>query len=225
MTIGQERVRLLIDTGAYPELALSPELLARVPGVSLTGERRRFENARGETLSARMFRLAELQLGDWLVHNASGQELVFAQGFEPPNREGYLGRALFRSYRMLFDYPAQKLTLLRGPAEGVETQVRGGGPIALLSDATGLIVEATLDGEEARFVVDTAATHSFLKKKPAHKEMEIKARLGLAGRVLPDYAFHLLEGGPPGVDGILGRNLFESRQVLLDLPGQRAWIG
>jgi predicted aspartyl protease len=225
VAVGNTHLTLIVDTGAYAAIALSPPTLARLAGVTYTGDARKFSDARGDVHTAKEFVLDEIALGTLRVHDVAGQELVFANDYAPPNRDGYVGRPLFVRHRLLVDYAARTLTMLSGATQSMETSFRARAPAVLAIEDVGLVVDAVLDGVSRRFVVDTAATHSMLRADAAGEQRATTRTLAIAGVTLDAFDVVEMDGGPPGVDGILGRNLFEGRRVLMDLPGGRLWMG
>jgi hypothetical protein len=224
VVVAAQHLSLMFDTGAGAAIALSPSVLQRLPGVAYTGRTRRFRDARGELLSSREFLLSELALGPLILHGVTGQELVYSEDFAPPNREGYVGRALVARHRLLIDYAARRLTILSGEAQPDERELHERPPTPVDVDSNGIVVRASLDGSRARFVLDTGATRSVLRLRGSSGRTA-RHDLVVCGDALP--AFELLEPdmGPPGVDGMLGRSFFEARRVLVDLPGRQMWIG
>jgi predicted aspartyl protease len=224
VVVGDQRLALMLDTGAASAIALSPSVLARIAGVTWTGRERRMTNARGDPMKAREFVLPELSMGALSARGVTGTELVYSPDFAPPNRDGYVGRGLLAGRRILVDYGAATLTILSGDLQPVEQAFMARDAVPVEIDADGIVVSATVDGVAARFVIDTGSTHSIVRPRGAPGQASLHT-LGVGADRLDGFELVEIDAGPPGVDGMLGRSFFEARRVLVDLAGKRMWLG
>jgi hypothetical protein len=223
VVIGGRSLSLTVDLGDGDAMRLAPSILGELRNASYTGRSRRFRDARGVLHASREFTVDALSLGPMSMGGITGHELVFSDDFAPPNRTGVVGRAMFARHRLLVDYAGRQLAVLSGDPQSVEQSLRGRPAVPVRIDSNGILVAATLDGVPTRFVIDTGATRSTLRSGGSRGGASSHdLRVGDVDL----RAFELIHAdiGPPAADGMLGRNFFEGRRILVDLPERRLWI-
>jgi len=112
--------------------------------------------------------------------------------------------------------------LVPAVAKACDVSIQATVPITLLGRTP--LVTVQVDGQPARFVLDTGSTHSLLRGPRGRAHAGRPYRLVVGPREITAFDFVAMDAGPPGVDGLLGQNFFEGRRVLLDFPGRRMWM-
>jgi hypothetical protein len=226
---GSAEAELLVDLGGASAVTLSPESLERIPHEK-TDRTRVFHNARGDHLESRELRVREIALSTLILKDVVGQEQVHAEGFAPPVEAGTIGLALLREFRLLVDYGGGELTMTdrRCPATDPPdpdtwTTAR------ITSEDDGVVIDAVIDGQERRMVLDTGATYSALQRdavppdrvaEAGGQEVHAPARVEIGGTAVDDLDFAVVDWPGPGVDGVLGCNFFASRVVRIDFEAR-----
>lgn len=109
-----EPLRLLIDTGAAGEVALS-DAAARRTGLLAPGRR----VSQGHSISVtglnpeRLVTARSVQIGPLAMRNVDVQ--IYARGAGAPGPDGLVGAGLFHDFRLTLDLAARRLDLTRAP--------------------------------------------------------------------------------------------------------------
>jgi len=227
--IQQVPVDLLLDLGGFETVSLTANALDRVHP-TFTGKTRRFENARGDRLVAREYRLSQVALGPHVFEDLVGSEHVFAPDLAPPIEAGYLGLGLLRHFHLTIAYGRGELGLVDRRCAAPE--LPEGGPwrqVRLESQKDGLRISAAVDGKRRRLVLDTGASYSTIRPAAAPREgrrsvgdMELftPSSLVVGGDEVPGIDFAVVDLPGPGTDGILGCNFFAEHEVVVDLDAR-----
>lgn len=238
VSIGGVEVPLLIDTGGFEEISLSPAVLRKLD-VIYTGRRIWRVGVHGllSLSSAREFIVPELRIGDVCLANVRGHEFHFADlhlAHKPPPalENGIIGLALLRHFSVIVDYRAGVCVLATGgrypppyqPATWTSCSVD-------LSDLNiGIRGDVVADGRTLRCVWDTGASHSLIRpglvqpEEPAGRNGHPSARLSkfvVAARDCGPFDFVAFDFRQPPVDAIIGYNFFKDHTVLLDFDNAR----
>ncbi len=227
--IQETPVDLLLDLGGFETVSLTAQALDQVRP-AFTGKTRRFENARGDRLVAREYRLSRVALGPHVFTDVVGSEHAFAPDLAPPIEAGYLGLGLLRQFHLTIDYGRGELGLVDRRCASPE--LPEGGPwrrIRLESQKDGLRISATVDGRRRRLVLDTGASYSTIRPDAAPREgrrsvgrLELftPSSLVMGGGEVPGIDFAVVDLPGTGTDGILGCNFFAEHQVVIDLDAR-----
>jgi len=116
--IAGEMIRVVLDTGGFPELGLSGEVAARL-GIESTPADLDVEAAWGR-VEAEAGEVAEVRLGDFVLRDL--QVTVFPNGLQNmgAGNDSLIGAALLKDYVVRLDYPRRRLWLGRAPGSGAE---------------------------------------------------------------------------------------------------------
>ena len=207
-------VRLVLDTGARLPLFIQKpvfEWAARAP--RSTEGYRRFANVRGDVLTARTIRVAEVHFGALILEDVAATEAVWHPDYAPPVRLGLLGWSAFEGQRLLIDLARGRLIVGRSAPDA---------PCAapLTIEDGSLVVTLEAKARRVRAILDTAATHTFVTDPvlmnaafvlPGVGSIDTGARHALAK---PSGAAALFMDAP---DVILGAPFFAAQRVTLDL--------
>lgn len=149
-------VRLVLDTGANLPLFIEKPVFkwaARTP--QSTDGYRRFANVRGDVLTARTIRVAEVRFGALTLNDVATTEAVWHPDYAPPVRLGILGWPAFDGQRLLIDLARSRLIVGRSASDAPCS-------VPLLIEDGSLIVTLQVGRRPVRAVLDTAATHTFV---------------------------------------------------------------
>lgn len=149
-------VRLVLDTGAHLPLFIEqPVFKWAARAAQSTDGYRRFANVRGDVLTARTIRVAEVQFGALTLKDVATTEAVWHPDYAPPVRLGILGWPAFEGQRLLIDLAQARLIVGRSAPDapcGVALRVEDGS----------LFVMLKVGNRTVRAVLDTAATRTFV---------------------------------------------------------------
>jgi Aspartyl protease len=219
VVVGGRTIDVLLDSGGFDTLSLSPELMAALG--EPTGRSRTFTNARGERLQSREYLLREVRIGALVLRDVRAFEHRFASGFAPPVKTGYLGLGILRNLRVLLDYRARRVLFASRGAPLTPYETSTWRAAEIVADAHGATVESLLDGRPHRLILDTGATASLLRG-PSGRLAVTEAKLGATPLGPMTFAQVPLDGLP--VDGLLGADFFAAHPVLIDFPAHRIAI-
>ncbi|HZD10434.1 MAG TPA: hypothetical protein VE553_03760 [Candidatus Binatia bacterium] len=225
--IGDELVDVVVDTGGFGGIAISPEDLQRL-NVRFTGKSVERTDSAGNLFESRAFVIPALFLGGHRFTKISGFERVGASsGFAGGAPMNVLGRAVLHDFTVVVDYPNGEIRLYRpGQARKVCGAVTSE-LIEMQNDMLALPIQT--DGGQMLALMDTGATYSFVQSKVVAarklrtvddsyrtKTLRIRDRdLGPLDMVaLP------IEGAPE-IDAFIGTNFFSNYKVCFDYSGRR----
>jgi len=229
LDIQQTPVDLLLDLGGFEAVSLTAKALDRVQP-TFTGKTRRFENARGDRLVAREYRLSQVAFGPHVFTDLVGSEHVFAPDLAPPIEAGYLGLGLLRHFHLTIAYGRGELGLIDRRCAGLELpEGRPWRRVRLESQKDGLRISAAIDGKKRSLVLDTGASYSTIRPAAAPREgrrsvggteLFTPSSLVVGGDEVPGIDFAVVDLPGPGTDGILGCNFFAEHEVVVDLDAR-----
>jgi hypothetical protein len=218
-------VSVLLDSGGFDSVSLGALVIDQVKP-AYTGKTQRFENARGDALVARGYRLERVAIGPHVFTDVHGSEYVFAPDLPPTVLTGYLGLGLLRHLHLLIDYGRGELGLAdrRCPVPALPD----GAPwqrVKIESDEDGPRISATIDGRRRSLVLDTGASYSTIRRDvvPQQRlrrvgtwELYPPARVIAGDGEITGLELAVVDLRGPGTDGILGCNFFAAYQVFMD---------
>jgi hypothetical protein len=227
-------VRLVFDSGDSVSVALSQAVLDRIKATP-SGETSKGMDPKGNLIEYHKYNLRRIQIGAAIFTDVIGELDAHDPSYQATQvgQEGFLGTALFKGYKVVVDYPHQRMTLM--PPDGATDQ-----PSSCKGSAVPFSTEwhgepaTEVETDLGRLVVwwDTGSPTSLISKRFVQK-----ARPSLSGDtvVSNQFTFGGTEYGPfeleiadlslpPGFDGFIGYNFFASHIVCLDFPGRRLLI-
>lgn len=237
LTINGTSFPFTFDIGSGRTIHLTPEVMAKIPGLKLTGRKVKSSDLAGKVREEEEFVIPDLVIDGVSFGEVKGVSYVpwglnIGEGAGPPPHS-VIGLALFETQPFVFDQANLKLRfgapLVReaGWREMSHERIQEG--IALkLSNARAAY----------RLVFDSAANLSIVKPQPVAAQHDETAKCDLFGPARPcDYVTVTLPDGPvaPGgkspaiksylmplpdrfkADGILGADFFQAYAVYVDL--------
>jgi hypothetical protein len=150
------KIRLWVDTG-NPEFFMS-ESLARDLGIDLSQENR---PQSGTFQSLEVPPPAGIRIGGMPVDFTGVVSKVMFQPrwlFDTMHNDANLPATVLKRYDVVFDYPAETLTIAKPGAE----KPRGTRAPAIIHPETGIVqIDAAIEGENLSFALDNGASYSF----------------------------------------------------------------
>lgn len=233
-TIGGHTIRLNIDLGASATLTLTREDLDRAVthghATLRPSESRRRMNVRGDVIESRVFETAHLRLAGKQIEPFVGYEEANAPGYAPPEHVGLIGHEFLRRYRVVFDYPSSRLTLIDPKAGRWPRECRRPQTMTIpFQYRDGVTVTALLDGNlSVRLILDTGASVSALKHSiipetsPAGPFESRETRI--AGQNIGGVRFRRADLTGLPADGLLGVDVFQASVICIDFYALRLRI-
>jgi hypothetical protein len=228
--INDVAVKVHLDSGAYDSgVALTPADAERAKVVFK--DKRRWQDAMGNQLEARTFVIPELKLGNLVIRDVPGSEIVYAPGFAPPGKSGHLGFAFLRDYTVVVDY-GRKVMKLHGLEEKKLPPECGEERVPLVVGEYGLQSVAQTDRGEIRFGWDTGSqTNAFT---PATFSIPRERYVPGQAYEFRDFSLGEVQLGPlkvrtvdlqmPGLSGLMGYDFFASHVVCFDVARKRVGL-
>lgn len=214
-------VRLVIDSGGGV-VSLKPETVGRV-GAARTGSTKNSVDALGNSSMQTLFSLDTMELGGNIFSNVEAGEMG-RYGAGSPG-DGIIGRNFLNQFVAIYDYAAQRITLLTPEESRAARRECRGARIRAIPDADRIIVSmVTTDHGAMRMLWDTGATYSFAKKTFADtRELPLEGpfyksqRFKLGSRDFGPLDLVVLDiRAPANVDGYIGYNFFMGHVVCID---------
>jgi hypothetical protein len=232
--IGDHTIRLNIDLGASAALTLTREDLDRAAThghASLRpSESRRRMNVRGDVIESRVFETAHLRLAGQQMEPVVGYEEANAPGYAPPEHVGLIGHAFLRRYRLVFDYPSSRLTLIDPKAGRWPRECRRPQTMTIpFQYRDGVTVTALLDANlSVRLILDTGASvsalkHSVIPETSAAGPFE-SHETRIAGQDIGGVRFQRADLPGLPADGLLGVDVFQASVICIDFDALRLRI-
>ena len=233
-TIGDQRVRLIVDSGGY-SLGLRSGIVASLD-IDQTEEMTSTTDVHGNTTESLSFKVPAIELGGHAFSNVSAYEwdMPAPLAQRSPAIDGTLGRDFLNQYVAVYDYGNATITLfdsneqLTDSCKGVE--------VSLIQHPERIIAtEIEVDHGRLRAIWDTGATHSFVKAHVAEeREFPLEAdedtvgfynsdTFGLGGSEFGPLDFVALPySEPENIDAFVGRNVFARHVVCVNAP--KGWL-
>ena len=239
ITVGDQPVQAIVDTGGDGAVTLSSGVLERAGAVSLS-DTLVTTNSYGQKLKKSRFRVPAVTIGGRTFKDmAVVQAPVWPAGRSPPVPNG-IGRQFLSRYFVVLDFPHQSITLWTSGAERAARTTCGRTWIPM--EHTGEKDLAVGDFETQsgliRLLFDTGATGSMIPQATA-KTLRLptiargpgpvrfyeSTRLSAAGQDFGPLEFVVLPLElPRDFQGMLGRNFFMHHVVCLDYRRKRVFI-
>jgi hypothetical protein len=222
LDVGGRPVMVRFDSGAWDSGVALPTTDVERTKVIFTGTTR-WQDAKGNVLSARKFVIPEIRIGALVLHDVPGHEMVFSPDYAPPRKDGQLGFAFLRNFTVVVDFPGSQLKLY--DAADATLPPECGTQVAPLEiGAAGLQSVARTSVGTIRVGWDTAAQVSMLT--PATLSVPDSRYVQGEPHELAEFTIGDLKLGPlkvrsvklqiPGVQGLLGFDFFNEHVVCFD---------
>jgi hypothetical protein len=235
ITIGDEQVPVVLDSGDSGAIALTDAALRRA-GAKLIDGTSMGMDIKGNILEAPRFKVPRLQVGSAVFSDVIADLDVHARTY-PANQvgqQGFIGTALFESYQLLLDFPRRRMTLIGGADQAVKQNGCEGASVPFSPEWKGqpvTIVET--DFGQLQLWWDTGMPVSVLSKRsveerlgatmprPADNKLQ-STHLEIGDTNFGPWEFAVWEMAlSPGFDGFIGYDFFEQHVVCMDFPGNR----
>ncbi len=235
-SIGGETLDLFLDLGAFEPISLTAAEMARAR-VQVLPETTRFRDALGQVIEASHFVAKDVRLAGYPLGDVKGGEAVTTGGYEPPDRNGNIGRPVLGSYLLVLDYPHARVRLYESGNDAAMTRECGGKRFQVqLRD--GVESDGQTEFGRRRFLWDTGATDNNIRPSALPPKVVAAARtiddgppvvqvehLALDGIEIGPQRFRLWAFEEPAVDAYLGTGLFSTRKVCLDVTRGHGAVG
>lgn len=230
----------MIDTGSLTPLHFSKELIAKTPGIKLTGEKQRSMDISGRTYTNDKFIIDKAIINGMSFNHVEGVSLtpwglvLLENGKKPDSM--VIGLGLFKDKVILIDYKDKKISV----AEDINqfnTDLNQWISLPLVVDAEGITIEIKHGNEKYKMNFDTGATLSlFWKERLKGKYSKISCEAVMntiehdncdAIQMMVNAAENklainalLVEGDfkHMDVDGVIGNNFIQNHKILIDFP-------
>jgi hypothetical protein len=190
-------------------------------------------DAYGNRFEARDFTLDACRLGEIQIREVRGRE-YFTRQPGGPQVDGILGLGVLRHFRVIFDWPAGRMTLATGPELPTEYAGVVWKDVVMDPSRAGISTDVEVDGVNLQLVWDTGASCCVLKperiKQPTllrrgRVDFLLARMVTVADVHTPGVEFAILDLRDPPGDGLIGHNFFMRQRVLLDMRGGRLALG
>jgi hypothetical protein len=228
-------VPLLLDSGDQSPLALRQSALDQIKAVPTSGSFSG-QDVKG-IFEAPKYRVSRVEIGQASFSDIIARLDVHSPSNRPVDlgQEGLLGTGLFKSYKVVIDYPHRTMILV---TEGSESTLCRGtavpfSPLPPNNQPREPLTEAETDIGSVTLWWDTGAQTSVLSKRfvqPAKAKLAkddslTTSRLNLGGTNFGPWRFETMDISlPPFFDGFLGYDFFARHVVCFDFPNKQLLI-
>ena len=223
VTLNGREVPLQLDLGGFSTVSLSSAVLETI-APRFTGGSERFNDALGNTMTAREYLVDAVTIGAQRLDSVYGSEFLTMQRTTPPCDNGYLGHGILKRFNLLFDYPAGKLYLLKGAALPPGYDLKGWTVDTFEGES--VVTRHMVGGKRRTFLWDTGAGYSIVKPgegidvrpgvmRRGHDAIVAQPFPFGAGAV-DSLAFVVLGLTYPEQDGLIGHNYFAEHPVYIN---------
>lgn len=227
VTVDTTKIMLHVDIGdSDNNIRLSPALINRL-NVKYTGKYISFGNLVGDKLKAKEFIIQNLSIGDFQFSNIKGFEAIYAKDFAPPNKDGTIGLALLRQFKVIIDYKGSSIILSRNNIFPEKYNVNDWGKVNFYDRGIGIVTNAEINKKKIKLVWDTGAQCSMLKKhvignNTMKKEGDLFeiSKVFFGNAELGPIGFIIMNIKQPPVDGIVGYNFFVKHIIFVDFDNK-----
>ena len=229
--VNDVEVSLVVDTGYSRSVALAEEALTKVGAVAI-GETTRRMDAKGNVMSAPKYNLSQIRIGTAEFQNVQADLDVHHPSYQATEvgQQGFLGTALLKEFRAVFDFRGRTLSLHRSNADVPACR---GVSVPFVPEWNG--EPATQVGTDLGTVIlwwDTGAPISMLAKRFVTERAEnqrgeqlTSMRLTLGPGDFGPAVFHVEELAlPKGFEGFIGFDFFTRHSICMDFPMRRLFV-
>jgi hypothetical protein len=234
-TIDGTEVPLLLDSGAQSPLALQQSVLDQIKTTPVSGSFSG-QDVKG-TFEAPQYRVSRVQIGQASFSDVIARLDVHSPSNRPVDlgQQGLLGTGLFKSYRVVIDYPHRTMIL---EAEGMRSTLCRGtavpfSPLPPSNEAHEPLTQTETDLGSVTVWWDTGAQASVLSRrfleqvhaKLAKDDSITTERLNLGGTDFGPWRFETMDISlPPFFNGFLGYDFFAHHVVCFDFPHKQLLV-
>lgn len=232
LTIAGATYPFTFDLGSGRTVHLTRDVMARVPGLKLTGRKVKSADLAGKVREEEEFVIPDLVINGVSFGEVTGVSyepwgLSIGEGAGPPPHS-VIGLALFEKQPFVYDQSRLELRFGTPLALGKEWH-----PMSHERAHEGIVMTLSNPRAKYRMVFDTAANLSIVKPQPVLAQGDQAAKCDLFGPARPcEYVTVGLEGGVPlksylmplpdrfAADGVLGADFFQAYGVYVDLANR-----
>ncbi len=227
-------VPLVFDSGNSASVALTQAVIDRVKAAP-TGDSTWGMDAKGNVIVHPKYTLPRVQIGAAIFTDVVAELDVHDPSYQATQvgQQGFLGTSLLKRYKVVVDYPHQRMTLV--PPDVATNKAFGcKGTVVPFSPQWHGEPAAEVDTDLGRLVVwwDTgsptsALSQRFVQATGSHlsEGTLTSKRLSLGGTDFGPWQFVIADVSlPRGFDGFIGYNFFANHVVCMDFPGSRLLI-
>jgi len=232
--IDGSNVPLVFDSGNSVSVALTQTVIDRVKAVS-TGNTSLGLDAKGNVLEKPKYTIHRVQIGTAVFTNVVAELDVHDPTYEATQvgQQGFLGTSLLKRYKVVIDYPHQRMILV-APGDTEKKTSECTGSVVPFSPQWDGEPAAEVSTEFGRLVMwwDTGTPTSVLSKRfvqASGTELSggtlTSKHLFLGGHEFGPWQFDVWDVAlPPGFDGLMGYSFFAKHVVCIDFPSKRLLI-
>lgn len=234
-TIYGKQIPLNLDLGASKiDLAINPKLLKQLHiKVNYTGKFQKAVDARGVKSIYKEFILPKAQLGNFIIKKIQCLEYS-PWGGKGASKIGVVGLNLMARFNIIIDYKKSRIILIKGNDYPPNYNVNAWPKIPFLLEDN-IITTARVGFKTIKLLWDTGAILSFIKptvKLPGKVKTcskKVTTYLNNCRKIyIEDFRMgntnfgniifyaHSMPGLPINVDGLLGRNFFETHVIYIN---------
>jgi hypothetical protein len=236
LTINGATFPFTFDTGSRQTVHLRPEVMAAIPGLRLTGRKRKSFDLAGKVQESDEFVIPDLVINGVSFGEVTGESyaawgLNIGPDAGPPPASVF-GLGLFARQPFIYDYSAQTLRFGAPLKTGEGWQAL---PYVLTDE--GIVASFGNQRTSYRMGLDSAASISIIKRKTAFGRKDDTASCDMFGPGKQcDYVAVGLGGGPQfnpflmdlpeqfTADGIAGSDFFQHYAVYVDLANRQVQL-
>jgi hypothetical protein len=219
VTVNGHPVEVMFDLGCPGGLWLIPEV-AEACRAEFTGHTSKYSDAAGTVFDTREYKLGTVAIGSYRLTNVEGREFHGPHGL---NINGVVGRAVLAHFRMILDYPSDRL-ILAALALPPEYDTSGWTWMSIDWSDDGIIAPVTVNGRTVDMIWDSGWNTCVLKpgrvdipvERVGNTEFARAVRVSIAGRDIGALDFAVMDLKESPGDGFIGSNFFGDHRVLID---------
>ena len=235
LTVGGAQFPFTFDIGSGRTVHLTPEVMAKISGLKLTGRKVQSADLAGKVREEDEFVIPNLVIDGVSFGEVTGVAYVpwglnIGDGAAPPPHS-VIGLALFDKQPFVYDQANRKLRFGAPLAPGAGWQA-----MSHERAHEGIVMKLSNARASYRLVFDSAANLSIVKPQPVQAQRDETTRCDLFGPARPcEYVTVTLPDGPQGpkpaliksylmplpdrfnADGLLGADFFQAYAVYVDL--------
>jgi hypothetical protein len=246
LTVEGHRLELVLDTGDRDGVVLRQKVLDRLNHVHYTGHTRHAIDVLGKRISAREYRLRNVEIGGRKFTHMSGS-VYHPWGLRVANcssgerctpdrhgaRQGMLGLDAVDHGGLILDYPHRRIVLIKGSADPPGYDMHNWVKTLFKSNANGISFTVRINHQPVRLVLDTGATMSMFKKSSLSAihylapcqihfpdgepcQLYTPPQPVLFGRRLAAVKFYVFPYRYPAGDAVVGYNFLVHNIIYLD---------
>lgn len=237
--IEHKKLSVVFDLGASTPISLCEKVTDELKDIIFSDDCIRYTDATGKVHCEKSFIIKKANSGKYCLNNLKGKNLrpwgihiVTTNDSHENNElendleEGIVGYSFFKESELIIDYPHKNLKISKRNDVSILPKEMVCYEVAFVIDQNGLVFEAQFDNKMGKFLLDTGATGSILRKKDVHvnaEKQEVENFI-VAKNNLGKYNFWAFDFPEPNVDGVLGYDFFEKNIVHINFINHKLAI-